>query len=61
METVLINLEKKADLAFLMNLVEKLGMKAKALTRAEVEDWQLEEGMKTPSVKRSEVMKELKK
>lgn len=65
METVLINVEKKSDLNFLMSLVEKLGMNAKALTRKEVEDWKLvqkiEAGMKTSSVSRNEIMKALKK
>ncbi|MBL7766158.1 MAG: hypothetical protein JNJ58_08705 [Chitinophagaceae bacterium] len=65
METVLINVEKKSDLNFLMSLVEKLGMNAKALTREEVEDWKLvqkiEAGMKTSSVSRNEIMKALKK
>ncbi len=65
METVLFTVEKKSDLAFLMNLAKKLGMSAKALTRAEVEDWKLarkiEEGMKTATVSRSEVMKALGK
>ena len=65
METVLINVEKKSDIAFLINLAKKLRMSAKPLTRAEVEDWKfaqkIESGMKTPSVSRSEVMKALGK
>jgi hypothetical protein len=65
METVLINVEKKSDIAFLINLAKKLGMSAKPLTRTEVEDWKfaqkIESGMKTPSVSRSEVMKALGK
>ncbi len=65
METVLINVEKKSDIAFLVSLAKKLGMSAKPLTRAEVEDWKLaqkiEAGMKTPSVSRNEVMKALGK
>jgi hypothetical protein len=65
METVLINVEKKSDLAFLLNLAEKLGMSAKALTKTEVEDWKLvqkiETGMKTTSVSRNQVMKALGK
>ena len=63
MKTVLINVKKESDLSFLLSLAKKLGMKAKALTRAEVEDWQLvqkiEAGMKTPAVSRHEVMKSL--
>jgi hypothetical protein len=65
METVLVNVEKKSDLAFLINLAKKLGMTAKALTHAEVEDWKLaqkiEAGMKTPNVSRNEIMKALGK
>jgi hypothetical protein len=65
METVLINVEKKSDIAFLLNLAKKLGMSAKALTHSQVEDWKLaqkiESGMKTSTVKRSEVMKALGK
>lgn len=65
METVLINVEKKSDIAFLLNLAKKLGMSAKALTVAQVEDWKLaqkiEAGMKTSNVSRNEVMKALGK
>lgn len=65
METVLINVEKKSDKDFLIRLARKLGMTAKALTHAEVEDWNLaqkiEAGMKTSTVSRSEVMKALGK
>ena len=65
METVLINAEKKSDIAFLLSLAKKLGMSAKALTRAQVEDWQLaqkiEAGMKSGVASRSEVMKALGK
>jgi hypothetical protein len=65
METVLINVEKKSDLAFLISLAKKLGMSAKALSHAEVEDWKLakkiEDGMKTSTISRSEVMKALGK
>ena len=65
MEAVLINVEKKSDIAFLIGLAKKLGMSAKALTRTEIEDWKfaqkIEAGMKTSNVKRSEVMKALGK
>ncbi len=63
METVLINVEKKADLSFILSLAKKLGMSAKALTHSQVEDWKLaqkiEAGMKSATVSRSEVMKAL--
>jgi len=65
METVLINAEKKSDLSLLLTLAKKLGMSARTLTRAEVEDWHLaqkiEAGIKTPDVSRKEVMKALGK
>jgi hypothetical protein len=65
METVLINVEKKSDFTFLLSLAKKLGMSAKSLTQAEVEDWKfaqkIDAGMKTSSVSRSEVMKALGK
>jgi hypothetical protein len=65
METVLINVEKKADLSLLLSLAKKLGMPAKKLTRAEVDDWKLvqkiESGMKTENVSRSRIMKALGK
>ena len=65
METVLINVEKKSDIAFLVSLAKKLGMSAKPLTRTEVEDWNLAQkidaGMKTQKVGRSEIMKALGK
>jgi hypothetical protein len=65
METVLINVEKKSDLAFLLSLAKKLGMSAKSLTQSEVEDWKfaqkIEAGMKTPTVSRRDVMKALNK
>jgi len=49
METVLINVEKKSDIAFLVSLAKKLGMFAKPLTQNEVEDWKLEIGSKDRS------------
>lgn len=65
MEAVLINVEKKSDKTFLINLAKKLGMSAKALTHSEVEDWKLaqkiDSGMNTPTVSRNEVMKALEK
>ena len=65
METVIINADKKSDITFLINLAKKLGMTAKALSHAEVEDWKLaqkiEQGMKTSNVSRAEVMKALGK
>lgn len=65
METVIINTKKKSDVSFLISLAKKLGMSAKALSRVELEDWRLaqniNEGMKSPTVSRTEVMKVLGK
>ncbi|CAN5770917.1 hypothetical protein BH11BAC7_BH11BAC7_27070 [soil metagenome] len=65
METVLISVEKKSDIAFLVSLAKKMGMSAKPLTHAEVEDWQLaqkiESGMKYKNINRGEIMKALGK
>jgi hypothetical protein len=65
MGTVLINVEKDSDIAFLISLAKKLGMSAKELTLSEVEDWKLaqkiEDGMKSSSISRDEVMKVLEK
>jgi hypothetical protein len=65
METVLINANSKSDIALLLSLAKKMGMKAKALTKAEAEDWELvqkiEAGMKSGSATRSEIMKALGK
>lgn len=63
METVLINVEKKSDITFLIGLAKKLGMSAKALTQNDVEDWKMakkiDAGMKTSSISRKEIMKAL--
>ena len=65
MESVLIKAEKKSDISFLIELAKKLGLSAKALTKAEVEDWKfaqkIDAGMRTSSVSRNEVMKVLGK
>jgi hypothetical protein len=65
MGAVLINAEKKSDMAFILSLAKKLGMNAKALTHGEVEDWKLaqkiEAGMKSGNASRKEVMKALGK
>ncbi len=65
MNSVLIRSQNKADIALLISLAKKLGMNAKSLTKAEVEDWQLaqkiESGMKTQSVSRDAILKELSK
>lgn len=65
MEAVLINVEKKSELPFLLSLAKRLGMSAKSLTQSEIEDWKfaqkIEAGMKKPTVSRRDVIKALKK
>ena len=65
METVLVNVQNKSDIPFLIHLAKKLGMSAKALTNAQVQDWQLAQkidaGMKSQTVSRADVMKALGK
>ncbi|MFM7016390.1 MAG: hypothetical protein ACKOX3_08695 [Bacteroidota bacterium] len=65
MKSVIINANNKADLTLLMSLAKKLGMSSRALTSAEIEDWEfaqkIEKGMKSPKVSRNEVMKALGK
>ena len=65
MKSVLINFEKKSDIALIVSLARKLGMTAKQLTRSEVEDWKfaqrIDAGMKSSTISRQEVMKALGK
>lgn len=65
MGTILISADKKSDLTFLLNLAKKLGLTAKSLKRAEIEDWKLaqkiEAGMKSSTVSRNAVMRALGK
>ena len=65
MESVIINAKNKSDISLLISLAKKLGMSAKTLTRAEIEDWQLvqkmEAGMKSGNASRADVMKALGK
>jgi hypothetical protein len=65
MNSVLIRSQNKADMALLISLAQKLGMNTKSLTKAEIEDWHLaqkiESGMKTKSVSRDAILKELSK
>lgn len=64
-EAVIIHVDKKSDIVFLIGLAKKLGMSAKALSRAQIGDWNLAQkidaGMKTSTVSRVEVMKVLGK
>ncbi|MBK7966443.1 MAG: hypothetical protein IPK10_14960 [Bacteroidetes bacterium] len=65
MEAVLISVKKKSDIAFLLDLAKKMGMSAKAFSKAQIEDLNLaikiEEGMKTESVSKKDILKALSK
>lgn len=65
MGAVLVNLEDKTELSFLMGLMKKLGMTAKPLSKTELEDWKfaqkIEKGMKSSSVSKKEILKALGK
>jgi hypothetical protein len=65
MEAVLIKAENKSDVSFLVSLAKKLGLSAKALSKSEIEDWNLaqkiDDGMKSGRVSRTAVMKALGK
>ena len=65
MKSVIINAKNKADLTLLMSLAKKSGMSSRALSNAEIKDWELtqkiEKGMKNPNVSRNELMKSLGK
>ena len=65
MKSVIINAKNKADLTLLIRLAKKLSMSSRALSNAEIEDWEfakkIAKGMKSPNVSRNEVMKALGK
>jgi hypothetical protein len=65
METVMLTAKNKSDLKPLIELAKKLGMKAKSLSRSEMEDYMLakkiEEGLKTKTVSRNSVIRALQK
>jgi len=61
MENLLIQTKTKSEAELLVALAKKMGLKAKPLTKKDIEDWQLakwvDEAMKTEDVSREEVMK----
>ncbi len=61
----MLTAKNKSDLKPLIELAKKLGMKAKSLSRSEMEDYMLakkiEEGLKTKTVARNTVIKALQK
>ncbi len=65
MEAVLIRVNKKSDIAFLLGLAQRMGMSARTYTKSQIEDLTLavkiEKGMKTATVSRMEVLKALRK
>ena len=64
MEAVVIKSRSKSDTRFLLNFAKRIGVYAKTIDTEEVGDIRfvslIEEGLKTESVSRSEVMKVLK-
>ena len=64
METVIIKARTKSDARFLMDFSKRIGADAKIINTEELEDIHLasliEQGLKTPSVSRDEVMNALK-
>lgn len=65
MDTVMIEARNKSDVRFLMDFSKRMGAKARIIDTEEMEDKILlglmEEGLKTTSVSRAEVMKALKR
>ena len=61
----MLTAKNKSDLKPLIELAKKLGMKAKSLSRSEMEDYMLakkiEEGLKTKTVSRNSVIRALHK
>lgn len=61
----MLTAKNKSDLKPLIELAKKLGMKAKSLSRSEMEDYMLakkiEEGLKTKTVSRNSVIRALQK
>ena len=65
MKTVILQGESITDLNFLINIAKEKGIKASFISDEEKEDFALgkaiEEGMKTESVSKSEILKALRK
>ncbi len=61
----MLTAKNKSDLKPLIELAKKLGMKAKSLSRSEMEDYMLakkiEEGLKTKTVSLNSVIRALQK
>ena len=64
METVVIRPRRKSDIHFLLDFAKRIGAPAKAIDTEEIEDVRfvslIEEGLKTESVSRSEIMQALR-
>lgn len=65
METILLTAKNKTDLKALVDLAKRLGMKTRALSKAEVEDFALakkiDKGLKTQSVSKETILHALRK
>ncbi len=65
MDALIIQPKSKKELAFISEMLKRLNIKAKVMNEEEKEDYALgkaiEEGMKTKSVSKTEVLKHLRK
>ncbi len=65
MESALFTTHKKSDLKLLVELAKKMGVKSQPLSKNEIEDWilakEIQKGLKTKSVSRNSIMRELSK
>ena len=64
MESVVIKPHSQSDVRFLLDFAKRIGVPAKVINTEEIEDARfvslIEEGLKTDSVSRNEVMKALR-
>ncbi len=63
MKNIIISAENKSNIKLIVNLAEKLGMKAISLTKSQVEDWnvieKINKGMSSKSVSSKAIFKAL--
>jgi len=65
MKTVLVSGKDSSNMKLLMDLAGKLGIKAKSLSKQEIEDWliakRIDVGLKSETVSKDSIMKVLQK
>ncbi len=65
MKTVLVSGKDSSNMKLLMDLAKKLGIKAKSLSKQEIEDWliakRIDAGLKSETVSKDSIMKVLQK